>query len=335
MAAVAALLLAGSAHGQAVSVRIVQPEQRDLARSSTQPGTAEAFYEADLGAKVSGHVEDLLVDVGSHVKAKQVLARIAVPELVQSRNAAVARVAALRSAYDRTAMLAERNSVTQRALTEAQDRLDTAVAERGEIEAQMQYATIQAPFDGIVTARTIDPGDMVFQASSPKGGGQALLRVAKTDVIRVKTYVPERDVVWVDAGDSATVTFDALPGRAFETQVARFSGALDPNTRTMLVELDLPNADARIKPGFYGQTRIALEHREHVWALPTGAVRTDAGNAFVYIVTNDNTVRRIPVMLGLEDAGWIEIAAGVSGGERIVTGPAPNLADGAKVQVAP
>jgi RND family efflux transporter MFP subunit len=334
-AAAAALLLAAGAGAQPVAVRAIAPEQRDLARASTQPGTAEAFYEADLGAKVSGYVSELAVDIGSRVKTGQVLARVAVPELVQSRNAAMAKVAALKSAYERTAMLAERDSVTQRALTEAKDRLDTAVAEQAEVEAQMQYATVEAPFDGVVTARTIDPGDMVFQASSPKGGGQPLLRVAKTDTIRVKTYVPERDAVWVDVGDPATVTFDALPGRSYATKIARVSGALDPATRTMLVELDLPNADGRIKPGLYGQTRIALERREHVWALPTAAVRTDAGNAFVYVVAANSTAHRVPVTLGLEDAGWIEIVSGLAGGERVVTGTVANLADGAAVQVAP
>jgi RND family efflux transporter MFP subunit len=333
IAAGAALLLGAAARGQPIAVPTVQPEQRDLSRSSTQPATAEAFYEADLGAKVSGYVDELLVDVGSHVKAGQVLARISVPELAQSRNAAVAKVAALKSAYERTATLAERNSVTKRALTEAKDRLDTGIAEQAEVEAQLRYATIEAPFAGIVTARTIDPGDMVFQASSPKGGGQPLLRIAKLDTIRVKTYVPERDSVWVDIGDAAAVTFDALPDRSFATRVARVSGALDTATRTMLVELDLPNLDEAIKPGFYGEARIALARREHVWALPAAAVRIDAGAAFVYVVAS-GTAHRAPVTIGLEDSGWVEIVDGLAGGEHVVTGAVSNLSDGAAVQVA-
>lgn len=317
---------------QSIDVRVVQPERRDLARVSAQPATAEAMHEADLGSKVSGQVTELNVDIGSRVRAGQILARIAVPELIQARNAAEARVVAMRSAYDRTTELAERNSITQRAVTEAKGRLDTAIAEKAEAEAEMAYATIQAPFDGVVTARAIDPGDMVFQASSPKGSGQPLLRVAKLDVIRVKTYVPERDTTWVDVGDPAVVAFDALPGTTFTGKVARLSGVLDPSTRTMLVEVDLPNADGRIRPGFYGRTQITLERRERVLALPTAAIRDDGGNAYVYAVAPNDTAKKTPVTLGLQDGGWVEIEAGLAGGERVIAGAVAGLKEGAIVR---
>jgi RND family efflux transporter MFP subunit len=183
-----------------------------------------------------------------------------------------------------------------------------------------------------VTSRAIDPGDMVYQASSPKGSGQPLLRVAKLDVIRVKTYVPERDATWVDAGDPAIVAFDALPGTTFTGKVARLSGTLDPGTRTMLVEVDLPNADGRIKPGLYGRTQITLERRERVLALPTVAVRDDGGNAYVYVVTPDDTAKKTSVTLGLQDAGWVEIEAGLDGGERVIAGAVAGLNDGAAVR---
>jgi RND family efflux transporter MFP subunit len=252
-------LLATTSWTQTVQGQSSASGTRDTGLFSTQPGTAEAFYEADLGAKVSGFVSELNVDIGARVAAGQVLARIAVPELIQARNAARAKVAALQSEHDRTAMLVARSSMTQRALDEAKSRLDTAIAEQAGIEAQMQYAVIEAPFAGIVTSRTIDPGDMVYEASSPKGSGQPLLRVAKIDVIRVRTYVPESESALVDVGDIATVVFDALPDRMFSSQVARISGSLDPATRTMLVEIDLPNEDGQIRPGYYGQTRIVLE----------------------------------------------------------------------------
>jgi RND family efflux transporter MFP subunit len=229
-------------------------------------------------------------------------------------------------------MLAERNSVTQRTLVEAQSRLDTAIAEEAEAEAGLAYATIEAPFAGIVTTRAIDPGDMVYQANSPKGSSEPLLRVAKVDVIRVKTYVPERDSVWADVGDAGTVTFDALPGRTFTGTVARLSGALDPATRTMQVEMDLPNADGRIRPGFYGQTRLVLERRAGVLTLPVAAVRSDAAGPYVFVVGAAGTVRRVAVEPGLEEAGSIEIVSGLAGGESVVTSAPAGLADGAAVR---
>jgi len=326
-------LLSAASWSQVVSVSVVQPERRAFERASSQPGSAEAFYEAALGAKVSGHVSELNVDIGDRVAAGQVLARIAVPELNQARNAARARVAAAQSEHSRTEMLVERNSMTRRALDEAKSRLDTAVAEQAEIEAQMQYAIIEAPFDGMVTSRTIDPGDLVHAASSPKGSDQFLLRVAKLDVIRVKSYVPERDAAWADVGDKATIVFDALPGRVFSGEVARVSGSLDPRTRTMLIEVDLPNDDNRIRPGYYGQTRVLLESREGVLALPSAAVRYEGGSAFVYVVAADDSARRVPIEIGLDGDGWLEITRGLTGNERVVTGAVGALADGGPLRV--
>jgi RND family efflux transporter MFP subunit len=315
-------------------VRVVVPQQRAFTLSSAQPGTAEAFYEADLGANVTGFVSELAVDVGDRVKAGQVLARLAVPELVAERAAARADVAALRSEYERTEMLAARNSVTQRALAEAKSRLDAAVAAEAEVDAQIDYATIKAPFDGVVTARAIDPGDMVFQASSPKGSAEPLLKVAKLDVVRVKTYVPERDAVWANAGDAASISFDALPGQMFAGTIARLSGAVEPATRTMLVEIDLPNPDGRIRPGLYGQVRLALEQRDAALALPAPAVQYDDRGAFVLVAAAGDVVQRKPVRIGVATGGWIEIASGLNGDERVVTGPPAGLGEGAAVRVA-
>jgi RND family efflux transporter MFP subunit len=326
-------LLSAETLDQPPAVRVVEPQRHDFELVSTQPGTAEAFYEADLGAKVSGYVGELDVDIGARVKKGQVLARITVPELVQARKGAAAEVAALDSEYHRIATLAERNSVTQKTLTEAKSRLDTARAKQAEVEARMAYATIEAPFDGIVTSRAIDPGDMVFEASSPKGSNTPLLQVAEVDVIRVKTYVPERESAWLDVGDPATVAFDALAGRTFEGRVSRAAEALDPATRTMLVEIDLPNTDGRIRPGYYAQTRITLEKRGKALALPSSAVRLDGDSPFVFVVVSGDTVRRTPVGIGLDSQGFTEIVNGLAGGERVVADGAGALADGSSVRV--
>lgn len=334
IAAVLAALAGGAAAQQPVTVRVVTPEHRAFELSSTQPGTAEAFYEADLGAKVSGFVTELTVDVGSRVRAGQALARLAVPELEAARNAARAQVAALRSEHDRTEMLAARNSVTQKALTEAKSRLDAAIAAEAEAEAEIAYATIEAPFDGVVTARAIDPGDMVHQASSPKGSGEPLLKVAKLDVIRVKTYVPEREAVWTDVGDAAAISFDALAGQAFSGTVARLSGAIDPATRTMQVEIDLPNADGRIRPGLYGQVRLTLEQRDGALALPAAAVQFGDGGAFVFVAAPGDVARRTPVQTGLRVGNWVEIVGGLGADQRVVDGETAGLADGAPLRIA-
>jgi RND family efflux transporter MFP subunit len=175
---------------------------------------------------------------------------------------------------------------------------------------------------------------MVFQASSPKGSAQPLLKIAKLDVIRLKTYVPEREAVWADKGDKATITFDALPGQVFTGSVARLSGAIDPATRTMLAEIDLPNADGRIRPGLYGQVRLTLEQRDAALALPAAAVQFQDGGAFVFVAAGDDVARRTPVQTGLSVGGWVEITGGLRGDERVVTAPPPGLADGGALRIA-
>jgi membrane fusion protein (multidrug efflux system) len=322
------------AAAQPTDVRVVPIERRDFLSETTQPATAEAFFEADLGAKVAGHVSELAVDIGMRVKAGQTLARIAVPELVEARNAAAADVTALRSARERTAALVERKSVTERALVEAEMRLDAAIARQAEAEAELDYTLIKAPFDGVVTLRTIDPGDMVYQASSPKGKAEPLLRVAKLDVIRVKTFVPELESRWAGVGDAAVVTFDALPGRVFTGTIARTSGVLDPGTRTMQVEIDLPNDDGAIRPGLYGRARLSLERHAHALALPSTAVNLGDGAAHVFVSQGDSA-RRKDVTIGIVNGQWIEIASGLDESDRVVvpaTGTA--LTDGAQVRVA-
>ena len=175
---------------------------------------------------------------------------------------------------------------------------------------------------------------MVHQASSPKGSGEPLLKVAKVDVIRVKTYVPERDAVWVDVGDAAAISFDAIPGQAFSSAIARFSGAIDPATRTMLVEIDLPNPDGRIRPGLYGQVRLALEQREGAIALPATAVQRDDDGAFVLVAAPGDIARRVPVQTGLTTGGWVEIVAGLEDDARVVAGAPASLSDGAALRIA-
>lgn len=326
-------LLPDSTLGQVTAVQVVSPQSHDFVRTSSQPGTAEAFYEADLGAKVSGYVEELLVDIGTRVTAGQVLARIAVPEMIEARNAILADVSALESQYDREAMLVERGSLTQGAAEETKSRLAAALARQHEIEAQMKYATIQAPFDGVVTHRTIDPGDMIYEASSPKGGDQPLLKVAQVDLIRVKTYLPEHETVWADIGDPATITFDALPGQVFSGQIARVSGALDPSTRTMQVEIDLPNADGRILPGLYGRTEITLEIRRDVLALPASSVRFSEEGAYAYVIADNGSAHHVAVEIGLDDGNWLEVTSGLSKNDRVVNGMIGSLAEGEQVRV--
>lgn len=342
----------------AINVQTVSPELRDLVRETTQPATAEAYYSADLGVKVTGYVESLSVDIGDRVTKGQTLAKIAMPEMVQQLNAlkaqerefdtgvlaAQAQLTAVESETSRTLDLAQKGSVTaqvgdearnrlaaaQADLAAAQARVGTAAARVAEVEALTEYATLTAPFDGVVTYRALDLGDLVYSAGSSKGSSQTLLQVARTDKLRVVTHVPERDAVWLNPGDAVELEFDAFPGKVFSGTISRTAGALNESTQRMQAEIDLDNRNGQLLPGLYGRAKISLEKRADALVLPTRAVRFGEGPAHVYVVSG-GTVQHRPVTLGLDQGSWIEVLSGLSGNEQVVDGMAGRLADGATV----
>ena len=342
------------------NVQTVEPERRDLVRETTQPATAQAFYSADLGVKITGYVDSVPVDIGQKVKKGQALAIIAAPEMEEQRNAlkaqereletgvlaAEANLTAVRSETKRILELVSKGSVTNKAGDEAQNRLlaaqaeaaaakarvGTATARLAEMDALLAYATIRAPFDGVVTYRSVDPGDLVYAAGGSKGGSQTLLRVAQVDKLRVVTQVPERDAVWLDVGDAVELEFDAFPGKVFSGNIARKSGALVGNAQRMQAEIDLDNRDGKLFPGLYGRAKISLEKRPGALVLPAGAVRFGQGPSHVYVVMGA-IVKHQPVTIGLDHGDWVEILSGLTGDERVVNGMLGRLKDGAAVTV--
>lgn len=343
----------------AANVQTVKPELRDLVRETTQPATAQAFYSADLGVKVTGYVDSVPVDIGDEVKKGQALAVIAAPEIAEQRNAlkaeerelatsvqaAEASLTAVESETSRIQDLVKKGSVTNKAGDEARNRLiaaeaevaaakarlGTAIARLAEVEALIAYATVTAPFDGIVTYRAVDPGDLV-QAAGGSKGGETLLRVAQVNKLRVVTHVPEAHAVWLDVGDAVELEFDAFPGKVFNGSIARKSGALNKSTQRMQAEIDLDNSNGQLLPGLYGRAKISLEKKSGALVLPAGAVRFGQGPAHVYVV-NGSTVKHQQVSIGLDHGDWVEVTSGLSGNEQVVNGMIGRLADGATVTV--
>ncbi|MCH7918204.1 MAG: efflux RND transporter periplasmic adaptor subunit [Planctomycetes bacterium] len=346
---------AGAVVFAAVPVELVPLQQQDLKITTTQPISVEAFYTADIGARVSGYVAEVLVDIGSSVEAGQPLLKIDVPEraarvqvLVSEmveRAAAVAAAEANRKAaaseQQRVRTLADRGSVTEKAAVEAQHRLEQANAalqsaeaslgvgraRLAEAEQMLAYATLSAPFDGIVAARNVDPGDLVTADAAT-----TLLQVMAVNPLRVVTYVPEREAVRLNNGDPVTLSFDALPGQSFSARITRTAGVLDPKTRRMRAEIDLGNSKGLLFPGMYGKVVIELQQRRNALVLPASAIRLNDGPPHVYAVEGGR-VKRIPVELGADDGILIEITSGLTGKEQIVANRIGRLQHGEAVTV--
>ncbi len=348
------LAFMGGASFAAAPVELVLVQQQDLKITTTQPISVEAFYTADMGARVSGYVAEVLVDIGSSVEAGQPLLKIDVPEraarvqvLVSEmveRAAAVAAAEANRKAaaseQQRVRTLADRGSVTEKAAVEAQHRLEQANAalqsaeaslgvgraRLAEAEQMLAYATLSAPFDGIVAARNVDPGDLVTADAAT-----TLLQVMAVNPLRVVTYVPEREAVRLNNGDPVTLSFDALPGQSFSAWITRTAGVLDPKTRRMRAEIDLGNSKGLLFPGMYGKVVIELQRRNAL-VLPASAIRLNDGPPHVYAVEGGR-VKRIKVELGVDDGIVIEITSGLTGKEQIVANRIGRLQHGEVVTV--
>ena len=347
----------------AVVVTVVQPIQKPAVRAVTLPASVEAFEKATLYAKVAGYLQWIKVDKGDRVKRGQVLALIAVPEMETDHQRAKAAVLEAQAAHERAQADAALKELTFRRLESirksqpeviSQQEVDVARAayqvaqadvklasqkialahlDVERIEVLMEYARIKSPYDGVVTERFVDPGAMIQSATSSTGNVAPLVAVAGMDTLRVYVHVPEPDVSRVRRGDPARVRLDALPGGEFSGRIARFTGALDPQTRTMKTEIDLPNPSHAIRPGMYGTATLELGREAGAWFLPPESVRKDAeGKKFVFSAVRGR-LGKVPVETGLDDGKLVQVK-GLRGGEAVVLTGAENLQEGMAVKTA-
>lgn len=338
-------------------VEVTRPVRRDLVRTISLSANVEAFEQAPVYAKVGGYVDRILVDIGDHVIEGEVLATLEIPEmgsqfaqteheLAQGQaevTKAEAEATLQKLAVARSHGLRAKDAITEQDLDEARARAlkakadleltrarrESAAARVAELRTVMQYATLRAPFAGVVTRRFVDRGALVQASSS---NNSPLLIVARTDTMRVVADVPEPDVPFITRGNPAVLTVAALPGRTFESRISRFAEALDPVSRTMRTEVDVSNVDGTLRPGMYGTVTIAMETHANAITVPEVVVRREKTRAVVYIVDGDRAATRI-VTPGLAAEGRLEILEGIGDADRVITSGASGLSEGTPVQV--
>lgn len=215
-------------------------------------------------------------------------------------------------------------------LAEAQANVAVAEANLAKARVIVAYMTITSPYDGLVVKRTYFPG--AFIRSAAEGESLPLLTVQRTDVVRVATVVPDRDVPKADVGDTAEVTLDALPGKVFKGKISRFSGIEDPATRTMYTEVDLPNPDGLLKPGMYGIARIVLDTDAKRSTIPTSCLAGELkGDRADVLVVRDGRAHKVSIRIGADDGMRVEVVEGLSAEDQVIDGKT-SLAEGTPVQ---
>jgi RND family efflux transporter MFP subunit len=196
------------------------------------------------------------------------------------------------------------------------------------------YTRIIAPFDGVVTERLADPGSFVQNAAANQASARAIVKVVRDQTVRVMIPVPENDLPFIRRGQPARLVTDAYPQRLFRGTVSRFASAVEPRSRTMLTEVDVPNPDRRLRPGLYTRATLVLEVHHNALSIPSAGVMGQEDKRFVYTVTGGHA-HRTPVTVGVDDGTTAEITSGLSPGSAVVLVGRDTLVDGAAVKAAP
>lgn len=200
-------------------------------------------------------------------------------------------------------------------LESAQAKRAVTQAERDRVETHRSFAEIRAPFDGIIAARHVDPGHLINVGSSAK---EPLLVVVSADVVRVSVDVPEVDAVHIQPQAEATIRLPSLGVASVTGRVARTTWVLNQATRTLRAEIDVPNADGRLRPGMYAHARLKVAERLDALTVPKTALMTAAGQTSCWRVEPDGTLRRQVVQTGIEANGELEIVEGLTGDEELI-----------------
>jgi membrane fusion protein, multidrug efflux system len=352
------LVEAARVTGQApLRVRVVRPQAGEERRAVSLPATVQADRETDLFARASGYLRAWHVDLGDHVAAGQLLADIDTPdldqELAQARaalgqaRAGVAQAEARRQfasvTLERYQKLAPSGFTSQQELEQhraeaqvAEADLTAARATQAAGEANVRrlselkgFARVTAPFAGVVTQRYVEVGSLVSPGTS---SGKPLFRLVASDRVRVTVNVPQHYAPSVQLGDAAAVAVRELAGREFEGKVTRTSGALERGSRSMTLQVDVPNPRGELYAGMYAEVKLRLAEPHPLLVLPGSAVRTSARGLEV-AVAREGKVLLVPIVVERDTGLHVEVSDGIAADAEVILNPPASAAEGAAVEV--
>jgi len=321
-------------------VTTVTPTAAGDGQPITLPGTLLGVTESTVYARSNGYVVRWVKDIGSAVKKGDLLAEITAPEIdqefaqaVSAREQAAASASLAKSTADRWQALRQRDAVTQQDLDErlstynqAAANLAAAEANVGRLRKLQGFNQVVAPFDGVVTRRNIDVGDLVNAGNG--GIGQALFAVAQVDPLRLYVYVPQVYAHQIKIGDAVTVTLAERAGEQYRGTVARTARAIDTATRTMQVEIRVPNPSNTLITGSYVQVTLPINTQPLALVVPTNVLLFRPDGTRVALVDAGGKVHLTTVKLGTDFGTTVEVLSGLNASDRIVLNPADSLADG-------
>jgi len=319
-----------------VTVQTIRPKQGPITRWVTLPGEIKPYQQATLYAKVTGYLKTITVDKGDPVKEGALLAEIEVPELVAERVRYTAEVRVAELDYERLGESQKKapDLIMPQTVDDARAKLDVAQANLQRIETLLNYSKITAPFAGIITRRMVDAGAFIPAATSGSSAQNAAL-VTLTDFnrVRVQVAVPEVEASLVAADQPIKLSVEGLPGKSFEGKVTRFAYALEETSKTMLVEIEMPNPKLELRPGMYATVKLGIERKEDALLVSIDALVIEKAGASVFVVS-DGKAKKSRVQTGFNDGMNVEIIKGLSSDQAVILVSKQTLSDGQSVTVS-
>jgi RND family efflux transporter MFP subunit len=340
-------LAAGTSALDTEPVTLTQAQKGASDSEISLPSTLQGYSDSPVYARTSGYVGHWYADIGTHVHQGELLAQIESPEVDQELNQARASLSQTQANLVLAGITAKRyqeliptNAVAQQEVDQNNQNLDAqkagvqaAIANVNRLEQLQGFEKVIAPFDGVITQRRTDIGDLINAGNS--GMGTELFRISKINIVRVFVPVPESYSDQISDGLKATLELIALPGQQFEGTVTRSSHSISIDSHTLLTEIDVPNPSGKLLPGAYAQVHIHLNAPVQHLVVPVGAVLFQAAGPQIAVVNGNNQIELHKVALGRDFGNTIEITNGITESDRIVASPPDYLVNGMQVTIQP
>lgn len=328
------------------TVAVVHPLAEKPDEELVLPGSLQAYEESPIYARTSGYLVRWYKDIGSRVKQGDLLATIDTPEIDQelnqtkaARQQIVAQLELAKISAERWENLRKSDSVSAQeadqqtsGYKQAQANLAAADANVRRLEQLEGFKKVYAPFSGVLTKRNVDPGALINAGAG--AAGRELFDIARVDPLRVYTSVPQAYAPYIKVGALTTVTLQEFPGQKFSARIARTAESIDPNTRTLLTEVDVPNKDGRLLPGSFGEVHFAVGSNVDKVTVPVNAMLFRSEGPRLAVVGPDKKVELRAINIGKDYGTSLEILGGVGTGDRVIINPSDSLEPGQAVNVA-
>jgi RND family efflux transporter MFP subunit len=315
-----------------LAVNVVSAQRDGKPKDLILPGTFQAFKATTIYPRSNGYVKDWKVDIGDDVKEGQLLAEIETPDLDQQVAQAKANYELAKVTAERWRDLVQKKVVSNQEYDQNEKAYEASRANYEQLQKLQGFEQIVAPFSGKISARFIDFGTLVTAGSS-SATGTPLFSIVQSDPLRVYVYAPQENAPSIHEGLAAKILLEEFPGQEFDGMVTRTAGALDPQSRTMQVEVQVPNHDGKLYAGMYGQVKFLLVDENAPLVVPANAFLFRMEGPQVATIENGEHIHWQNIRVGRDFGDRIEVLDGLKENTKVVMNPTDDLREGIQVEV--